>query len=67
VRCPLLVICGADDKFIPAKTVARVARRYGAPLRVIPGRGHMIVLEPGWRDLAGIIAEWFDAIAARRD
>jgi hypothetical protein len=34
---------------------------------VIPGRGHMIVLEPGWRDLAGIIAEWFDAIAARRD
>jgi pimeloyl-ACP methyl ester carboxylesterase len=67
VRCPLLVICGADDKFIPAKTVARVARRYGAPLRVIPGRGHMIVLEPGWRELAGIIAEWFDAIAARRD
>jgi pimeloyl-ACP methyl ester carboxylesterase len=67
VRCPLLVICGGDDKFIPVKTVERVARRYGAPLRVIPGRGHMLVLEPGWQELAGTIAEWFDTIATRRD
>jgi pimeloyl-ACP methyl ester carboxylesterase len=65
VRCPLLVVAAEDDKFIPAKTVARVARRYGAPLRVMPGRGHMLVLEPGWQELAGIVADWFADVAAR--
>jgi pimeloyl-ACP methyl ester carboxylesterase len=65
VRCPLLVIAGADDKFIPAKIVSRVARRYGAPLRVMPGRGHMLVLEPGWQELAGIVADWLAGISSR--
>lgn len=65
VRCPLLVVAGTDDRFIPAKTVGRVARRYGVPLRLIPGHGHMIVLEPGWQELAGIVAEWFAAMPAR--
>jgi pimeloyl-ACP methyl ester carboxylesterase len=65
VRCPLLVVAAEDDKFIPAKTVARVARRYGVPARVMPGHGHMIVLEPGWETLAEIVADWFAAIPAR--
>jgi len=64
VNCPLLVTAGTDDKFIPAKTAARVAARYGVPLRVMPGHGHMIVLEPGWQALAGIIADWFATIPA---
>ena len=64
VRCPLLVVAGTDDKFIPAKTVERVARRYGVPLRLMPGHGHMIVLEPGWQELAGTVADWFASIAA---
>ncbi len=62
VRCPLLVVAASDDQFIPAKTVARVARRYRVPVRVMPGRGHMLVLEPGWQELAGIVADWFAAI-----
>ena len=65
VRCPLLIVCGTDDRFIPAKTVARVARRYGVPLRLMSGRGHMIVLEPGWQALAGSVADWFAGIPAR--
>ena len=65
VRCPLLVIAAEDDQFIPAKTVARVARRYGVPARVMPGHGHMIVLEPGWQEVAGIVADWFAAMPAR--
>jgi len=65
VRCPLLIVAGSDDRFIPAKTVARVARRYGVPLRVLPGHGHMIVLEPGWQELAGIVTDWFAGLPAR--
>jgi pimeloyl-ACP methyl ester carboxylesterase len=61
----LLVIAGTDDRFIPAKTVARVARRYGVPVRLMPGHGHMIVLEPGWQELAGNVADWFASIPAR--
>jgi len=65
VRCPLLVVAAEDDRFIPAKTVARVARRYGVPARVMPDHGHMIVLEPGWQELAGIVADWFATMPAR--
>jgi len=65
VRCPLLVVVGSEDRFIPAKTVGRVANRYGVPLRVVSGHGHMIVLEPGWQELAGIVADWFAGIPAR--
>ena len=65
VRCPLLIVGASDDRFIPAKTVGRIARRYGVPLRVMPGRGHMLVLEPGWQELAGLVADWFAGIPAR--
>jgi len=65
VRCPLFVVAGSDDRFIPAKTAARVARRYGVPLHLVPGRGHMLVVEPGWRELAATIADWFAEIPTR--
>jgi pimeloyl-ACP methyl ester carboxylesterase len=64
VHCPLLVIGASDDKFIPAKTVARIATRYGVPVRVMAGHGHMIVMEPGWQELAGLVADWFAGIPA---
>jgi pimeloyl-ACP methyl ester carboxylesterase len=58
VRCPLLVIAAERDHFVPARIVARVARRYGAPLRTIPDHGHMVIIEPGWESLAGDVADW---------
>jgi pimeloyl-ACP methyl ester carboxylesterase len=58
VRCPLLVIAAADDRFIPATIVAKVAARYGASLETVPGRGHMIILEPGWQTLAERVERW---------
>ena len=65
VRCPLLVVAAGDDQFIPAKTVARIARRYGVPVQVMSGHGHMLVLEPGWQELAAIVADWFATIPTR--
>lgn len=58
VTCPVLVIAAEDDHFVPSKTVARIARRYDAELRVLRGRGHMVVMEPGWEALADDVAAW---------
>jgi pimeloyl-ACP methyl ester carboxylesterase len=56
--CPMLVIAAADDRFIPKAIIERIAKRYGAPLRVFEGRGHMIVIEPGWEEVADVVERW---------
>lgn len=58
VRCRLLVIAAREDRFIPASIVARIARRYGAPVETLPNHGHMIILEPDWERLADRILAW---------
>lgn len=58
VRCPMLVVASEHDRFIPKGIVARIAARYGAPLRTMNGHGHMIIMEPGWQILADLIARW---------
>jgi pimeloyl-ACP methyl ester carboxylesterase len=58
VKVPVLVIAGDDDLFIPLSRSRRVAARYDAPLRVAPGRGHMLIIEPGFEELCGWIEGW---------
>ncbi|MFI5229333.1 MAG: alpha/beta hydrolase [Gemmatimonadales bacterium] len=58
VRCPMLVVTGDDDRFIPRRISERVARRYGADLRVFEGHAHMIVVEHGWQAVASAIVDW---------
>lgn len=58
VTCPLLVILAGDDHFIPTTIGERIAKRYGAPTRVFDGRGHMLVIEPGWEDVADVADRW---------
>jgi pimeloyl-ACP methyl ester carboxylesterase len=58
IRAPMLVIGGDDDLFIPLSRVRRVAERYGARLRVAPGRGHMLILEPGYEELCCWMSDW---------
>lgn len=55
VRCPVFVFGGDDDRFIPLRVARRVAAKYGAPLRVLPSRAHLVMQEPGWREAAGEI------------
>jgi len=62
IRCPMRVISAELDQFVPAKTVAKIARRYGARLDVIPGRGHIVLMEPGWELLADDLAHWIAAV-----
>jgi pimeloyl-ACP methyl ester carboxylesterase len=58
IRVPVLVISGDQDLFIPLSRSKRVATRYGAELRVAPGRGHMLILEPGFEEICGWIRDW---------
>jgi non-heme chloroperoxidase len=58
VRCPIRVVAASDDRFIPARIVARVARRYGVPVETLDRHAHMIVAEDGWETLAESIADW---------
>jgi len=58
VRCPMLVVAGEDDHFIPARIVKRIAQRYGAELDIARDHGHMIIAEPGWAQLADRVEEW---------
>jgi non-heme chloroperoxidase len=58
VKCPVLTIASEDDHFIPLATVRRVARKYGSPLYVAEGHGHLLMQEPGWEETAAAIAAW---------
>ena len=58
VKVPVLVIAGDEDRFIPESRGRRVAARYGARFLGAPGRGHMLVIEPGYEELCAWIAEW---------
>jgi len=66
VRCPMLVIAGDEDRYIPPGRSRRVARRYQVPLRVLPGRGHVMMQEPGWEEAASVIAEWVEQVTGDR-
>jgi pimeloyl-ACP methyl ester carboxylesterase len=63
VRCPMLVVGGDADRFVPLAVVRRVAARYRAPLHVAHDHGHLLPLEPGWETTATFIADWIAAHA----
>src|SRR4051812_1798748 len=58
VKAPALVIAGDADLFIPPSRGRRVAARYGAPFLLAHGRGHMLIIEPGYEELCAWIADW---------
>lgn len=65
VRCPALVLAGADDKVVAGATGRRIAELYGAraTFRELPGRGHLLSLEPGAEALAADCADWIGEAA----
>jgi len=45
VRCPALVSWGARDRLTPLEDGFELARGLGAPVRALPGVGHLVVAE----------------------
>lgn len=58
VNCPVLALAGGEDRMIPPSLVAKIARKYGATYREFPGHGHLLLLEPGWHQVAEYVANW---------
>jgi non-heme chloroperoxidase len=63
VHCPLLILAGQDDRFIPCRVAEKIAARYGVSAEILPRHGHMIPFEPGWQAIVDQIADWLAGIA----
>ena len=67
VGCPALVVGAEWDQITPATVQRRIAAKYGAEYRQMPGHGHMPMLEEGWEQSFKEILAWLDrAIPAAR-
>lgn len=60
VHCPVLVVAGASDRYIPPRIARRIARRYRAPFREYFGHAHMMPVEPGWETPLREMEHWLD-------
>lgn len=64
VRCPTLLILGADDNMTPARAGRKLAAEIaGAEVRVIPRAGHMMMLEKPDETLAALKSLIMDPVA----
>ena len=60
VRCPTLVVWGARDRLVPLADGFEYARRLRAPIRTVPGAGHLLIGERP-EECAEILEEFLDA------
>lgn len=67
VRCPVLVMSGADDELISIETARRVAALYGEAATFVEAadHAHLLPIEPGWERYAEHTARWLtDCVGA---
>ncbi len=55
---PLLVVGGAEDRIVPSAFTRSAARLLGTTAEILPGLGHALMLESGWRDAVERIDGW---------
>jgi len=65
VRSPCLVVGSTDDRLIPPSEQRRLAQKYACPLQLYD-RGHMLLLEDGWEEIADGILSWIAALPVAR-
>lgn len=58
VRCPTLVVGAVRDLITPAPVQRKIADKYGAEYREVPGHAHMLMLEDGWEAFGRELAAW---------
>jgi pimeloyl-ACP methyl ester carboxylesterase len=61
VGCPALVLWGARDRLIPLEDGFEYARRLRAPIRTLPGAGHLLVGEQP-AECAAVIERFLDRV-----
>jgi pimeloyl-ACP methyl ester carboxylesterase len=65
-RGPLLLIAGGSDRTVPSKVTHAAYKLYHEPgavtaIKDFPDRGHSLVVDEGWRELADYSLEWLKA------
>jgi pimeloyl-ACP methyl ester carboxylesterase len=65
-RGPLLILGGEEDELVPEAISRAAHRRYRRTLTVndykaFPKRGHSLVADHGWREVAEVTLEWLAA------
>jgi len=58
IDCPIFALGAEQDFLVPPSYVRALADLSGADLHLVAGRGHNLLLEPKWRETAGLISEW---------
>lgn len=61
ISCPVLVVWGSRDRLISVEDGFEFARRLGAPIRVVPGAGHLVIGERP-AECAAILEDFLDGI-----
>jgi pimeloyl-ACP methyl ester carboxylesterase len=64
VRVPVLVGGATRDRISPPSLHPKLVGRYRAEELVFEGRGHLIMLEDGWRERADLVLDWADRVTA---
>lgn len=59
-RIPALVMGGEVDQLFPSNLLHFTATGWNAETCVIPGAGHMLMMEPQWTVAADKITDWLD-------
>ena len=62
VTCPVLVLCGAQDRAVRPAVGRQIAERYGSSgtYHLAENHAHFLFMEPGWEDVAAVAADWMD-------
>jgi pimeloyl-ACP methyl ester carboxylesterase len=57
---PTLVIGAEKDAFFTTSMIEETARFHGVAPRIFPNMAHLMMLEPGWQDVAAHIHAWLE-------
>ena len=60
VSCPTMLLWGARDRLVPLSSGFEYARRLRAPIRALPGAGHLVIVEQP-AECAEILERFFEA------
>lgn len=64
-RVPVLVLQGDRDAMVSVRSSRQTAQDWCGELIILPGRSHMIPIEPGWEQACAAILDWLDRLAPR--
>lgn len=60
INCPTLIVAGSKDKICPLSMQLKIREKYCFADYLQVENGHMMMLEPGWKEVISRIYTWID-------